>query len=362
MVCTLPPPVHGSAMVSQYIKDSKLINDEFDMDFVNLSTSRKMEEIGKSSSILLLKKLGRFVFAYISCIWLLVTNKYDLCYCAITCHGIGFLKDAPFVMLCKLFRRKIVIHQHNKGMSKSVDKWPYRWLLPLVYRNTKVMLLSWYLYDDISKVVGREQVLICPNGIPEIPEATNVFERNNPIPRLLFLSNLIESKGVYVLLDACKILKEKGHRFVCNFVGGETNSINREIFEEEVYIRRLDEMVVYKGPKYGAEKQECFATSDIFVFPTFYANECFPLVLLEAMQYSLAVVTTDEGGIPDMIHNGKNGFICERNDVGSLVDALEKLITQPLLRKTMGKKSYEIYKDDFTLETFEKRILTLLQS
>ena len=50
MVCTLPPPVHGSAMVSQYIKESKLINEEFDMDFVNLSTSRKMEEIGKEGA------------------------------------------------------------------------------------------------------------------------------------------------------------------------------------------------------------------------------------------------------------------------------------------------------------------------
>ena len=50
-IAPLPPPVHGSAMVSQYIKDSKLVNEQFDCDFVNLSTSRCMNEgdpVGRS--------------------------------------------------------------------------------------------------------------------------------------------------------------------------------------------------------------------------------------------------------------------------------------------------------------------------
>ena len=46
-IAPLPPPVHGSAMVSQYIKESRVVNEAFDCDFVNLSTSRSMEEIGK---------------------------------------------------------------------------------------------------------------------------------------------------------------------------------------------------------------------------------------------------------------------------------------------------------------------------
>lgn len=89
------------------------------------------------------------------------------CYLAITCHVLGFLKDAPFVQLCKLFGRKVVIHQHNKGMSGCIERWPYRWLIPYIYKRTRVILLSWYLYPDIEKAVRREQVVICPNGIPE---------------------------------------------------------------------------------------------------------------------------------------------------------------------------------------------------
>ena len=112
----LPPPVHGSAMVSQYIKDSELIQGEFACDFVNLSTSRRMDEIGKGG----VKKLLRFVGSFFVLFYKLLVHRYALCYLAITCHGVGFLKDAPFVLLCKLFGRRIVIHQHNKGMRKCI--------------------------------------------------------------------------------------------------------------------------------------------------------------------------------------------------------------------------------------------------
>ena len=55
-VCPMPPPVHGSSMVSQSIKESSVLNDEFEMDFVNLSTSRTMEEIDKRSWSLYARK------------------------------------------------------------------------------------------------------------------------------------------------------------------------------------------------------------------------------------------------------------------------------------------------------------------
>ena len=349
-ITPLPPPVHGSAMVSQYIKDSKLIKDSFDCDFVNLSTSRKMDEIGKQS----IMKIFRFLGSYIGVFLKLLFNRYDLCYLAITCHGIGFLKDAPFVLLCKLFGRKVVIHQHNKGMSKCVDRQPYKWLLPLVYKNTKVILLSWHLYEDIAKVVKREQIFICPNGIPEISETRNIQECKNSEPRFFFLSNLIESKGVYVLLDACKILKEKGYKFICDFVGGETTEINRAVFEYAVKEKGLDEYVVYLGPKYGNEKERYWDAADVFVQPTY--EDCFPLTIVEAMQHGKPVVSTDEGAIPDLVVDGMNGFVCERRNVDSLANALEILLKDKDLRVKMGIEGYNQYINKFTLNAFEKNM------
>lgn len=359
-ITPLPPPVHGSSMVSRYIKDSSLINKQFECHYVNLSTSRRMEEIGKHSYLLYFKKAFRFLSSFALLFKNLLCNRYDLCYLAITCHGVGFLKDMPFVLLCKMFRRKVVIHQHNKGMSHDVDRWPYRWLMPLTYRGTTVILLSWHLYPDIERVVSRSQVMICPNGIPNIDGEVPSAARNNAVPHILFLSNLIVSKGVYVLLDALKILKDKGYNFVCDFVGGETREINASIFACEVEKRQLDGMAIYHGRKYGNDKEEYWNQTDIFVFPTYYVNETFGLVNLEAMQHKLPVISTNEGGIPDIVEDGKTGLIAKRKDAADLAEKLAKLLPDAELRQRMGEAGYEKYRRQFTLDAFENTFAAIL--
>lgn len=358
-VGTLPPPVHGSAVVSKQIKDSKLLNETFRCDWINLGTSRRMDEIGKKT----LLKPFRLVGALIHEFWLLLLHRYDLCYLAITCHGSGFIKDVPFVLLAKLFHRKIVIHQHNKGMAKDVKKWPYRWLLPLCYKNAKVILLSWHLYPDIEKVVLKENVMICPNGIKVSQNDNDTPPKKleaDGTPRLLFLSNLIESKGVIVLLDALKILADKGYSFLCVFVGGETKEIDSNRFEAEVEKRQLSRMVAYQGRKYGKEKEEVFSSADLFVFPTFYDNECFPLVLLEAMSYGLPCITTSEGGIADIVKDGVNGLISERRSPESLANCIAKLLSDYELRKLMGDNGRKRLEEKFTDKRFEERMNEIL--
>lgn len=360
-VTPLPPPVHGSGMVSQYIKDSELLNKEFDMDFVNLSTSRTMAEIGKKSLWLYVKKAGRFMAAYTKTFWKLLTKHYDLCYLAITCHGVGFLKDMPFVLLCKMFGRKVVIHQHNKGMSADVDRAPYKWLMPLTYKNTKVILLSWRLYPDIEKVVKKDDVLICPNGIPPMEEGASREERiENSVPRLLYLSNLIVSKGVYVLLDACKILRDKGIAFTCDFVGGESKEISREVFEAAVHERGLDERVHYLGRKYGEEKIETYKNSDAFVLPTM--NDCLPLTIIEAMQQAVPTVSTDIGAVADLVEPMVTGLIAATNSPEDLAEKLNLLITNKQLREELGRNALKAYEKKFSLEAFENCFLKCINS
>lgn len=352
----LPPPVHGSAMMTQYIKDSKLINESFDLDWVNLSTSRRMDEIGKRNPI----KIWRFLSSYLKTLWMLTIHKYELCYLAITCHGCGFIKDAPFVLLCKLFKNKIAIHQHNKGMANDVDRPIYKWLLPLVYRNTTVILLSWRLYPDIEKVVKKEQVKICPNGIP----TTTIYPKKTlpNIPQILFLSNLIESKGVFILLDALKILKDEGYTFQCKFVGGETKEIDANRFNEEVRKRNLDEKVNYLGKKYGEEKWQEFANSDIFVFPTYYNDECFPLVLLEAMQAGIPCISTYEGAIPDIIEDNINGLLCQTEDVCATAEAIKIILNDKSRYISYGNNGKKLFTKKFSLWIFEERMATIFSS
>ena len=92
------------------------------------------------------------------------------------------------------------------------------------------------------------------------------------------------------------------------------------------------------------------------MFPTFYSNECFPLVILEAMEYGLPVVSTNEGGIQDIILDGKTGYVVEKHNPAALATALEHLINDPGLRTRMGNAGRKRFEEAFTEEVFEKRI------
>lgn len=352
-IVPLPPPVHGSAVMCKYVTDSKLLNENFECDSVNLSTSRRTDETGKFKII----KLWRFLGAYISVFFKLLAHRYDLCYVAIAFHK-GLLKDAPFVLMCKLFGRKVVLHLHGKGASEDAKKPFYRWLLRKTFKDTKVIMLSWLLYPDVEQFVKREDVFICPNGIPVVDFKRR--ETENPIPHLLYLSNLKEDKGVIVLLDALKILMEKGYSFRCDFVGGESKDLDAERFSQEVAKRGLNSIAFYLGKKYGDDKEKALEQADVFVFPTFYYNECFPLVLLEAQQHSLPIVTTNEGAIADIVKNEENGFVCKRNDVETLVDSLEKLINDKNIQRNIGENNFKKYQENFTIECFENNVYGIL--
>lgn len=97
------------------------------------------------------------------------------------------------------------------------------------------------------------------------------------------------------------------------------------------------------------------------LFPTFYHNECFSLVLLEAMEHGLPCISTTEGGIPGIVDDGKTGFLVPKHDVAALADKIQLLLNDSVLRSNMGKAGREKFEKEFTLEVFEKRMTWILE-
>ncbi len=345
-----PPPVHGAAMIGEYIKQSESINNAFFCRYINLGTSRSIDEIGQGGLI----KWWRYSGVVANTLKNLITFRPHLVYITLNSSGVGFYKDALIAILAKAFRRNVVYHFHNKGVSTRQNKWFDNILYKLVFRNADVILLSEHLYPDIQKYVSKNRVHFCPNGTPEILQSSKLKNQSgaSKTVEILFLSNLIESKGVFVLLGACEILMEKGINFHCTYVGGE-GDISPEQLQQKIGNLGLCDNVHYAGRKYGSDKFEIFSNADIFVHPS--SNDCFPLVLLEAMQFSLPVVSTYEGGIPGIVNDFQTGFLVPKNNATALAEKLEPLIKDPLLRKEMGKQGREKYKAKFTLEKFEKQ-------
>lgn len=351
----LPPPVHGSSMVGQYIKDSSSINNIFNCNYINLGTSITVDEIGKNPLI----KITRYLKILVSVLYSLLFKNIDVVYLAITAKGLGFYKDFPIALLAKIFGKKLVLHFHNKGIKNRQHKVIDNFLYNYLFVNTKVILLSKRLFSDIKKYVAPSDVFFCPNGIPKINyDVVDCFK--NKTPQILFLSNLIESKGVYVLLNALKVLKDNKIAFHCNFVGGE-GDVSEEMFHEIVSTLNISDNVTYLGKKYNEEKIQIFLKSGVFVLPTFYNNECFPLVLLEAMQFGLPIITTNEGGISDIVIDNKTGFLVEKQNSEQLAEKIELLIKNPREAKEMGEAGKKRFYENYTLEKFEERMVEILK-
>ncbi|MDD2305495.1 MAG: glycosyltransferase family 4 protein [Prolixibacteraceae bacterium] len=370
----IPPPVHGSSIVGLFIKESVLINEEFNCSYINLLASQNVAESGVVSFGKILGFLRTFYQVFIS----LLRNRPQLCYMALSTTGTAFFKDSILIALLKVFRVKRIYHLHNKGVSQYEYKTFNNFCYNFVFRNSEVIVLSEKLYPDIQSYVPFQKVYICPNGVnDEVPKAQvrsfayenssedeqiSLMDNKLPLPKkntqILFLSNLIESKGVFILIDACSLLVKKGIRFECVFIGGEGN-ISASQFNEKINKSGLKDYVSYKGKKFGEEKNSAFQEADIFVFPTY--EDCFPLVLVESMSHSLPIVTTFEGGISDIVEDGITGFFVPQKNAEELAEKLEILILDSYLRQKMGKAGRKKYEQNFTLEIFQNRMIDILK-
>jgi glycosyltransferase involved in cell wall biosynthesis len=184
-----------------------------------------------------------------------------------------------------------------------------------------------------------------------------MYEKMN----ILFLSNMMEEKGVYTLLDACKLLKAKEYPFECHFVG-KWSDVSEDAFNKYVGDNQLTDFVFAHGAQYGADKEQYWSAANLFVFPTYYHNECFPLVLLEAMQHRVACISTNEGGIANIIDEGVTGYIVKAKDAVVLAEKIECCLQDPERCHEMGRKGYEKFEREFTLDCFERNMKGGLES
>ncbi len=349
-ILQLYPPIHGASTVGEYIKQSKIINQDISGTYVRISTISK----NKNSRLF---KVFNLLKLYIKCLYLLISTKYDLVYLAPCASNIGFYKDFGLCLMAKIFNKNVVYHFHDKGIStkKFVNKHTYK----LFFRNVKVILSSSTLFYDVEDYVERGNAYFIPYGIPnEISEPIK-REGRNAHPIILFFAHMMKEKGVLELLKSCAILKKEGYNFICNFVGGWYD-ITEASFYSFLQVNELLDNVKYLGPQYGKEKNKVLREADIFAFPTYYKGECFTLGLLEAMKNGLPIITTNEGAITDIIDEGVNGFIVNTNDLNKITPHLKLLIDSETKRISIGSEARVKFEKEFTLAVFEKRMLNII--
>jgi|GEM_PF-155053 len=350
-IMQLPPPVHGASVMNQLIKNSILINKSFDCDYINLATARDIDDLQKNRFSKYLLTLG-IIFRTLR---MMFSKRYDYVYVTLFPYGLAFIKDSIIVILARLIGLKPILHLHTYGFREGSERSAlWKKYYKFIFRNTEVICLSDLLMEDIE-LIYKGKVYILPNGIPQVNFENRYKNAGDPVT-LLFLSNLIKGKGILIIMDALELLKNKGLNFKLRIVGSERDVTYKELISIAKN-KGLENHVSIVGAKYREEKYAEYRNAGIFLLPSNY--DTFGLVLLEAMQFGVPCISTNIGGIPDVLGDGR-GLIIEEISAEALAKAIEYLICNPQVRAEMSRKGFEYFKNNFTDKIFEARLKKIL--
>lgn len=349
----LPPPVHGAALRNKSLLESRLINEKFDIINLPLKFIDEMTEMGTFS----LRKIWLMLQHSIRMIGIFITRKPDLVYFTMSPKGGAFYRDILFISIIKLFRKKRILHFRVKGIKNTGNSWLGSNLVKYAFRGSAIIGLSNHHVEDFGNFIKNSSLYIVGNGIKTESEFLHLTEElrqyRDATPNILFLSNLSVKKGVPDLIAALAILNSRGYNFKATLVGGEWDMSFDDV-NHLIRQNRLEQKVVCVGAKFGKEKFTHLAAADIFAFPTFF--ELFPGVILEAMQFGKAIVSTFEGSIPDIIDNGTNGLLVEQRNTDQLAENIAFLLDNPETREKMGMAARDKFFKEFTMGVFEEKM------
>jgi len=346
----LPPPVHGAALRNEFLSKSKVLNTNFDLEVMPLDFAKSIGDVGAFSIMKLVKMIG-FSFRLF---FKLLSSKYDLVYYNFAVRGIALYRDWLFVRIVKLFSVPLVIHIRTQGVrEQAAHSSLKRNIFKNAFRSTTVICLSNALAKDVETVCNTAPKIIA-NGIDlVVTDADLSAKKSNTVPKFLFLSNLTRSKGVFEFLDSLKILLENNQEFTAEIVGPEFD-VKIGFLQQYLEDRGLGDRVTITAPIYGDGKFQKFLDSDVFVFPTWF--EAFPGVILEAMQSGLPIVTTREGAIPEIIEDGKTGYLVQQKDVAALAEKMTLLSGDEGMRQKMGAAGRAKFVKEYTSGIFEQEV------
>jgi len=349
-----PPPFGGQALMIQRLLAGTYKNAI--LYHVRMSLSADMDDIGR---LRLGKLFHTFAIIFkIACLRVRHNVKV-LYYPPSGPNRLPMLRDMVILLCVRWMFKKTIFHFHAAGISELYEKIPnylrpvYRWSY---FKPDAALQLSRFNPDD-GGILQAKATYIVPNGIEdEFLVMGCPVKPVHGVCNILFVGLVSESKGILVLLDAVKILKESGVVAMVTVVGKFASNDFKQIVLKKIVDYGLEEYFDFKGVLTGRDKYQQYLNADIFCFPTFFESESFGLVVLEAMQFCVPVIVTKWRGVQSLVDDGASGFLVPIHDGRAVAEKLTLLAADPELRAKMGAKGREMFLQEYVVDKFYQRM------
>jgi glycosyltransferase involved in cell wall biosynthesis len=210
---------------------------------------------------------------------------------------------------------------------------------------------------------GRTPIHLAYHGVDvgRFDSAGASLRRETAVPLVLSVGRFCEKKGFPYLIQACRVLKDRGYQFQCRIIGfGELESTLKALIAE------LDVAgcVAISGKMAQNEVIAVYRTASVFVLPCLVTDDGdrdgIPNVLMEAMVSRIPVVSTRVSAITELVDHMVDGIVVAERDAGGIADAMEMLIRQPQLRQRLGENGRAKVLGRFALEASAQRVRDIL--
>lgn len=353
IVGPMPKPITGVSLANFIVYNFLSKLRLFETDSIDTNYSILKEDIGKFN----FKKVYHYIKQYKE---LYKIKRSDKIYMTPGQTFFGVLKYYPYFLTAKLFNKEIIIHIHGNHLHAEYEHltgWKKRIFYKILTMSDKGIVLSGSLKKNLTPFLPNNRIFILENFVEDFLFDTKQIKNFDKL-RIIYLSNLMQEKGIFDLLEALKNLKEKNIDFEAQIAGGMDDSMKEKI---EHFFDKLSGNVKYLGPIYGNEKKALLEWGNIFVFPTYYAMEGQPISILEAMATGNVILTTPHAGIPDIFKENINGFYIQKKSPISISNKLIEMNENLEIYRQISEHNIQEAKEKYRVEKFIKNLNEILE-
>jgi colanic acid/amylovoran biosynthesis glycosyltransferase len=228
---------------------------------------------------------------------------------------------------------------------------------------TQVWALTPRLRKQFEGIVDQDRIHDVANAVPDLPGevSTHRFKSGGSgALKILYLANLLPSKGALDLTQALRLIGESGSGWQVRIAGGGDEGVERRLRTEIDRLPAAGPSVELVGEVRDAEKVAQLRWADIFVYPTCYPPEGQPLVLLEAMAAGLPIISTRHAGIPETVRHDVEGLLTAPGDETELAEALLALASDSDARARLAQAARRRYEAAYTPTHLRERLEEVL--
>jgi len=320
----------------------------------------------KKSTNTYLEKVQGFVFIILG--YLYKASRYDIIHINPSLNIKSFFRDLFFVLIAKLMRKKVIVFYRgweDEFQERIHASRILSFMFRISYSRADAFIVLGELFKRklIELGVDAEKTFYCETTVADSSNIEQLdfqgkIETYNEVVNFLFISRILETKGVYIAIDAFEICQSTlPDRKMMLYIAGDGDELK---FAMGYVSKNEIANVVFTGNVSGVTKHELLSKSHVMLFPTYY-DEGMPNCVLECMLYGMPIISRVNAGIPSVVKNGENGFLTESKDAETFSKYCLDVLLDKNLYKTMAEKNYLKAANLYTIEEVRSRILKIYE-